>query len=270
MKTVIEAKNLSVRYGKNEALKDISFVIEAGDFIGLAGPNGAGKTTLIKAIFGLVPVSSGEIKLFGEPLPEFGAWEKFGYLPQKLSTLNPLFPATAEEVVLLGLLAPKKTMKRINRSDTKRAREILGKLGISDLKKRMLSELSGGQQQRVLLARSLASRPAVLVFDEPSTALDPESREYFYELIQKLNKKEGVTVILITHDTSYIGKYATKLMYLDKKMIYYGTFDDFCKSDRMGAYFGEHGQHVICHQHEHLHGYEPELHGNHKHKHEHD
>ena len=122
-------------------------------------------------------------------------------------------------------------------------------LGIFDLKKRMLSELSGGQQQKVLLARALVSNPEILIFDEPSTALDPESRESFFQLIQKLNKKNGTAVILITHDTGYIGQYANKLLYIDKSLVYFGKFSDFCQDEKMNAYFGKYEQHIICHQH---------------------
>lgn len=248
MEPVVEIKNLSVKYGQNEALRDVSFSAGAGDFIGLAGPNGSGKTTLVKALLGLVPAAGGEIKIFGRPLPDFSDWGRIGYLPQKTSTINPLFPATVLEVVALGLLAKKKNMKRITAADRARAGEILGKLGVGNLSGRMLSELSGGQQQKVLLARALASDPSLLIFDEPSTALDPESRENFFELIKKLNQEEKVTIIFITHDTGYIGRFANKLLYLDKHLIYYGTFSDFCKSGEMGTYFGGE-QHLICHQH---------------------
>lgn len=249
MNSIIETKNLSVHYGQTEALKDISFAIEQGDFVGLAGPNGAGKTTLIKAILGLLPASKGKIELFGKTKEKFNEWGNIGYLPQKFSTINALFPATVEEIVMLGLLSQKKFPKRITASDHKRVDEILQELGIGDLKKRMLLELSGGQQQKVLLARALVSSPEILIFDEPSTALDPESRESFFQLIQKLNKQNGIAIILITHDTGYIGQYANKLLYIDKSLIYFGKFSDFCVSEKMNSYFGKYKQHVICHQH---------------------
>jgi zinc transport system ATP-binding protein len=249
MKTIIETKNLSVYYGQTEALKDVSFAIEQGDFVGLAGPNGAGKTTLIKAILGLLPISKGKIELFGKTKEKFDDWGKIGYLPQKFSTINALFPATVDEVVMLGLLSQKKFPKRITASDQKKVNDILQGLDIINLRKRMLSELSGGQQQKVLLARALVSSPEILIFDEPSTALDPESRESFFQLIQKLNKQNGIAIILITHDTSYIGQYANKLLYIDKSLIYFGKFSDFCVSEKMNSYFGKYEQHVICHQH---------------------
>jgi len=249
MNLIIETKNLSVSYGQTEALTNVSFTVEKGDFVGLAGPNGAGKTTLIKTILGLLPTSKGEIKLFGKTKEKFNDWGKIGYLPQKLSTINALFPATVDEVVTLGLLSQKKFPRRITANDQKRTSETLRELGIFDLKKRMLSELSGGQQQKVLLARALVSNPEILIFDEPSTALDPESRESFFQLIQKLNKKNGTAVILITHDTGYIGQYANKLLYIDKSLVYFGKFSDFCQDEKMNAYFGKYEQHIICHQH---------------------
>jgi zinc transport system ATP-binding protein len=247
---IIEAKNISVSYGPSVALKDVSFVIEKGDFVGLAGSNGAGKTTLVKALLGLLPLTEGEIRLFGTLEAKFNNWDKIGYLPQKFSTINALFPATVEEVVALGLLSTKKFPRMISKNDYQKARAIMEELGIADQAKKMLSELSGGQQQKAFLGRALISKPEVLIFDEPSTALDPNSRASFFRLLQDLNRKQGITIILITHDTGYIGKYANKLLYLDQDLIYFGKFSEFCADHKMKSYFGEHEQHIICHQHD--------------------
>jgi len=249
MKEIIKAENLTVLYGSSEAIKDITFSMQIGDFVGLAGPNGAGKTTLIKALLGLLPITEGKISLFGQAQKSFTDWQKIGYLPQKLSSLNTLFPASVEEVVLLGLLASKKIPKIITKDDKNKVEKVLGELEITSLSNKMFFDLSGGQQQRVMLARSLVSEPEILIFDEPSTALDPESRESFFTLIQKLNKEKGIAIILITHDTGYIGRYANKLIYLDKRLVYFGSFIDFCRSEKMSSYFGDYGQHIICHQH---------------------
>ncbi len=105
MDTIVETKNISVDYGKSEVLTDISVALEAGDYIGLAGPNGAGKTTFIKAILGLVPLSRGAIILFGKPQAKFTEWGKIGYLPQKTSAVNSIFPVTVEEAVMTGIVA---------------------------------------------------------------------------------------------------------------------------------------------------------------------
>jgi zinc transport system ATP-binding protein len=247
---IIKLNNVSISYNSHEALKDVSFEVEPGDFIALVGPNGAGKTTLVKSIFGLVSLKAGDIELFDTPAKKFADWGKLGYLPQQSSTINPLFPATAEEVIELGLLSQKKNPKSITADDKKLVNEIAEKLKITDLKERMLSELSGGQQQKVLLARCLVSKPQLLIFDEPSTALDPDSRDSFFELIKNLNEQDGIAVLLVTHDAGFVGKYAEKLLYIDKKIVYFGKFNEFCKSDDMRHFFGEHYQHIICHQHD--------------------
>lgn len=228
---VLDVENLSVRYGQNTALEGVSFEVEAGDFIGLAGPNGAGKTTLIKAIFGLVPRCDGNIFLFGESQKTFKEWQRIGYLPQKNVSVNPLFPAVVEEVVLLGLISKKSWPKKITKGDKKIVREILEELGIGDLRKKSFTELSGGQYQRVMLARALVQKPELLIFDEPSTALDPKSRDGFFELLLELNKKRGIAIIFITHDTAYIERYAGKILYLDREVKYFGTTKDFFQKE---------------------------------------
>jgi len=250
MTTIIEAKHVSVMYGRTVAIDDISFSVKKGDFIGLAGPNGAGKTTLMKAILGLIPVSKGRVMLFGLPQKSFRDYSKIGYLPQKHSGINPLFPATVEEVVLLGLLSSKKSPKLITKTDTDRVDGIIRTLDIGNLKGKMIAELSGGQQQKVMLARALVSDPELLVFDEPSTALDPKARQDFFSLVQKINKEKKITVILITHDTGYIGSYASKLLYIDRKLVHFGKISDMHKPNKTAPYFEKSEHHIIWHQHD--------------------
>ena len=247
--TVLSVKNLSFGYDASQVLSDVSFDVQKGDYIGLAGPNGAGKTTLIKVILGILDGYSGSVGLFGRDMRVFDAWNRVGYLPQRVNAFNPLFPATVKEVAGLGLLSRKSFPKRFVKEDGIKIRETLELMGIADLGDRLVGELSGGQQQRVFLARALVPDPELLIMDEPSTALDPVSREGFYDIIKKLNSEKGITSILITHDTAQIGRYANKLLYLDKKIIFYGPFPDFCHSPEMTGYFGASSQHLICHQH---------------------
>lgn len=246
---ILSVKNISFGYDASEVLRDVSFDVQKGDYIGLAGPNGAGKTTLIKAILGLTGAYTGAAELFGRDMRRFDAWYRVGYLPQRVNAFNPLFPATVKEVVGLGLLSKKSFPKRFSKEDGVKILETLELMGIADLGDKLVGELSGGQQQRVFLARALAPDPELLILDEPSTALDPVSREGFYDVIKKLNGEKGITCILITHDTAQIGRYANKLLYLDKKVIFYGPFADFCRSPEMTGYFGALSQHLICHQH---------------------
>lgn len=249
METVLSVKNLTFGYGTTETLFDVSFDVQQGDFVALSGPNGAGKTTLLKIILGLEKKYSGNILIFDNDSKQFSDWSKIGYLPQRVNVFNPLFPATAKETAKLGLLSLKKFPKKFNQEDEKKVKEIFEVLGIVDLENRLIGELSGGQQQRVFLARALISEPQILILDEPSVALDPETRERFFKLIEKLNKEKGVSIIMSTHDTSQIGQYANKLLYLDKQIIFYGPFADFCHSAAMEKYFGHFSQHFICHQH---------------------
>ncbi len=246
---IITVDKICVRYNSSEVLSDISFNIAAGDYLGIVGPNGSGKTTLIRAIFGLVGLSRGTVNIFGKDVSEFHQWHKIGYLPQKLFSFSGHFPATVKEIVALGLLSQKKFPKRMSAGDEAALHKVLESLELVKIKDKLIGELSGGQQQRVLLARAMVGEPEVLVLDEPTTALDPEVRERFSVLLQELNRKSGLTIVLVTHDIMNIGRYASKLLYIDRKLIFHGNFDDFCSSTEVTNYFGEFAQHVICHRH---------------------
>ncbi|MDD2734943.1 MAG: metal ABC transporter ATP-binding protein [Desulfuromonadaceae bacterium] len=246
---IVATELLSCSYREGKVLEDISFQVARGDYVGIVGPNGSGKSTLIKALLGLVTISNGSASLFGSPLSGFRDWHKIGYLPQSLHLVNPVFPATVHETVGLGLLSLKRFPKRLNRADTGKIDIILDDLGISDLKYKLIGELSGGQLQRVLLARAIVNDPELLVLDEPTAALDPETRGRFYAMIADINRTRGVTVLLVTHDSGAIGEHASKMLYLDKKLLFYGSFDQFCCSPEMSSLFGEHSQHLMCHRH---------------------
>ncbi|MCX7991856.1 MAG: metal ABC transporter ATP-binding protein [Proteobacteria bacterium] len=243
--SVAEVNEISVRYENTEVFKNITFKIERGDFIALSGPNGSGKSTLVKSILGLTKISSGNIKILGHPLEKFDQWHKIGYVPQRLN-LSPFFPASVYEVVKMGL----QPVKKLSIGEKiKRISNALNLLGIENIKEKNIAELSGGQFQKVIISRAIVSEPEFLILDEPTTALDPETREKFFEIISYLNQEKKTTVVLVTHDTGNAGKYAKKLMYFDRKIVFYGTFEDFCKSDKMSNYFGYGSQHIICHRH---------------------
>jgi zinc transport system ATP-binding protein len=246
METALNVKNLSVKYGESSVLSNISFEVMKGDYIGLAGPNGAGKTTLVKAILGLIKKSEGEISIYGKRIENFKDWEKIGYLPQKNTSFNRLFPATVKEVIKMGLLSNKQRPKRFTKEDGNKVNEILETLKITDLKNKMISKLSGGQTQRVFLARAFVGNPELLILDEPSTALDPETRKDFFDFVQNLNETKKTTIILITHDTGHIGHHANKILYIDKTVIFFGKFEDFHKSSATGALFKDYAHPITC------------------------
>ena len=246
---VLTIEGLGFSYTGTGVLNDITFRVQAGDYLGVVGPNGSGKSTLIKAVLGLLDPDLGSVTIFGTPRSRFDQWRKVGYLPQRIKFFNPNFPATVEEIVRLGLLAGKRLPRLAAKADDEAVEKTLNLMGITDIRRRLIGDLLGGQQQRVLLARAVVGEPEILILDEPTTALDPETRENFYTLLEHLNRHVGTTIILVTHDTWSIGNYATRFIYLDKRIIFDGTFDDFCRSPEMTSFFGENAQHLICHRH---------------------
>ncbi len=252
MMDIVATDRLCFRFNGIEILKDITFTLKQGEFLGIVGPNGSGKTTLIKLLLGLLTPTRGRIALFGRNIGDFHEWSKIGYLPQKITGFNPHFPATVEEIVALGLLAGKSFPRRKARSDRESVDEAMDLMDITSIRNKLIGELSGGQQQRVLIAKALVSSPELLILDEPTTALDPESRERFFATLKDINRQRNATVIMITHDVGTIGQHASLMLYLDKTVVFYGGFDDFCMSKEMTDYFGEHSQHLICHRHEHV------------------
>ena len=244
--TIVESKNLFVNYGALPALSDVCFSIRKGDYVGLVGPNGSGKSTLIKCILGLLRPARGSVTLFGVDARAVHQREKIGYLPQRIDFFNPRFPSTVAEIISQGLIANKRAGKRQGKTQID---AMLEQLEIIDIKNRLIGDLSGGQQQRVFIARALVNDPDLLILDEPGSALDPETRDNFFSLLQQLNEKKGVTIIMVTHDIGGIGEYASKLLYLDKRVIFFGGFDEFCKSENMAQFFGTASQHIICHEH---------------------
>jgi zinc transport system ATP-binding protein len=236
--SVIRVDNLTFCYNGTEVINDISLDVKRGEYLGIAGSNGSGKSTLLKNILGILHPVKGTIRIFGQPLTSFHQWNRIGYLPQRINALNYHFPSTVEEIVQLGITKSPADLKKT-----------LDLMGIAHLSSSLIGELSYGEQQRVMLARALIRKPDLLIFDEPTTALDPETRDVFYSLTDDMNRK-GTTVVLVTHDTGVIGKYARNLLYLDKRVIFYGTFENFCSSPDMTGFFGLDSQHMICHQHD--------------------
>jgi zinc transport system ATP-binding protein len=270
---ILTADNITLKYGRHEVLTDASFTVEAGDYIGIVGPNGSGKTSLMKAMLGLITPTGGKFSYAGEVRDN----RFIGYLPQKVISGDPLFPAKVREVVAMGLLSSKGFPKHLSQEDYKKVDDILSRLKIGNLAEKKIGNLSGGQQQRVLLARALVSSPRLLILDEPTSALDPKVRENFYSILKELNEQDGVTILLVSHDIGSIGQYTKKMLYLDRTVVFFGTYEDFCHSQDMTHYFGPLSQHKFCWQHDDLpettaakptfHFHAPHIHVDHVHAH---
>lgn len=248
-KPVIEMENVSFRYEDQEVLSHINFTINEGDFMGLVGPNGGGKTTLIKLLLGMEKADHGSIRLYGKKIHTFKDKSRLGYVSQKANSFNKGFPATVEEVVSMGLTSKIGYFRRPSLRDKKRVKEAIDKVGMSSFLSKNIGELSGGQQQRIFIARALVSDPDLLILDEPTVGIDSRNVELFLNVLTALNK-QGVTLLLITHDIGVITQYATKIACLNETLHYLGTPGDFQQLSReeLSDFYG-HPLNLISHKH---------------------
>ncbi len=244
----IDAAGVSFTYEEGtKALKNVDFWADRGQFVAMLASNGSGKTTLIKVLVGLLKPQEGRVLVGGRELSAIGA--KGLYQEVGLVFQNPddqLFGATVEEDVAFG----PRNLGLEEAEVSARGAESLSAVNALELRKRAVHHLSFGEKKRVALAGVLSMHPSTLILDEPTTALDPEGRERFFTTLGDLNRRKAVTIIMITHDIGTIGQHASRLLYLDRRLIFFGGFDDFCLSTDMTDYFGEHSQHLICHRHD--------------------
>ena len=199
--TILEVKDVSVIYSddKRVAVEHASFKIEAGEYACIIGSNGSGKSTLVKGIVGLVPITSGQVIHQLSP-------EQYAYLSQ-ITEIERDFPATVREVVLTGM--------------QRSARRFLADYRIGNL--------SGGQKQRVLLARALCREPKLLILDEPCAGLDPAITAEFYSLIDHINKEQGVTILMVSHDLDQVEQYASHIIMMNQTVEFDGDHDAWCR-----------------------------------------
>ena len=221
---LLTVRGLSLGYDGNEIVRDLNFEIHAGEYLCIVGENGSGKSTLIRTLLGLQPPLSGEI-LTGDGLLQ----SEIGYLPQQTAAQKD-FPASVWEIVLSGCENRVGLRPFYNQQEKQLARENIERMGISGMEKRCYRELSGGQQQRVLLARALCATRKMLLLDEPVSGLDPKVTQQMYKLIEDLNRKDGITVVMISHDIEAAVRYADHILHIGKK-IFFGTKEEYLASD---------------------------------------
>ncbi len=248
-KNIVEVKNISFSYGSIDILKNITLEVHQGDYLGIIGPNGAGKTTLLKIMLGLMIPSKGSIKLFGEDINSFKGWSKIGYVPQQVTRFYLQFPATAEEVVLMGRYGRRGLLRPATITDTKAAHEALKEVGMFDYKNRLIGDLSGGEQQRVFIARALASEPTIIFLDEPTTGVDEVARRQFYALLRKLNTKLGLTLVLVSHEIDMVTKEVMHIACINRRLVCHTSPADFLRDSQSTNLFGEPVKIVTHHRH---------------------
>ena len=230
----LTCQNLCVGYDGKSVLQDLSFEVFAGDYLCIVGENGSGKSTLMKTILGLQTPISGTI-LTGDGLRK----NEIGYLPQQTQVQKD-FPASVREIVLSGCQGRCGRRPFYNQEEKQLASDAMEKMQITRLARRCYRELSGGQQQRVLLARALCATGKMLLLDEPVSGLDPRVTAEMYGLIEQLNREDGITVIMISHDIAAAVKYASHILHIGDA-VFFGTKAAYLQSPQGRLFAAEKG-----------------------------
>ena len=245
---LVNIDDVSFSYGNTKVLDHVTFPIRAGDFLAIIGPNGSGKTTLVKIILGLLAPSEGRIHIFEEDGQEFTRWEKLGYVPQKATHVDPFFPVSVKEVVEMGLVNSRKLHRAPKKDIERRIQRALKQVGMESYTDWRIGKLSGGQQQRVFIARAIVNQPRILFLDEPTTGVDAETQDRFYDMLDHFNERESITIVLVTHDIGIVNKHVSQVACLNQSLQYHGSHEEFCQSDIFKKMITD-GHHVISHRH---------------------
>jgi zinc transport system ATP-binding protein len=212
----LELEKVCFSYEKTEVLKDVSFCLKQGEFLGIIGPNGGGKTTLVKLMLGLLRPERGKIRILG--MEPNAASRRVGYVPQSMD-LSRSFPISVLEVAFMGRLSRARIGNRYTREDEEKVRQALEKVGMWEHRRKLIGKLSGGQKQRVFIARALATDPEILFLDEPTASIDPEFQVNLYDILEELNKR--VTIVVITHDIGVVSSYMKSIACVNKHFIFH-------------------------------------------------
>jgi ABC-type Mn2+/Zn2+ transport system ATPase subunit len=229
---IISLKNLSIGYNGQAVLSGISLAIARSSFTAILGANGSGKSTLLKTLLGLQPPVSGRIDLAlienREPI--------FGYVPQAIQ-VDPLYPLTGFDVALMGTYGRVRPGRLVSQGERAFARECLRATAADGFAHLRFNQLSGGQKQRVLIARALATKPDILVLDEPTAGVDAVATRGLLEFISRIHVEQRLTVLLVTHDLPLVRKHAQQVLWLHAGQIVYGAVADLFTRERMAEIF---------------------------------
>jgi manganese/zinc/iron transport system ATP- binding protein len=215
----IRLRNVSVSYDRKLAIRGVSVDIPRAERVAIVGPNGAGKSTVVKAVVGLVPLDSGEIRVFGEPIDRTRL--RVAYVPQR-GAVDWDFPVLVRDVVLMGRYGRLGWFRRPRGHDRERAMHALERMAMTEYADRQIGQLSGGQQQRVFLARALAQEADVLLLDEPFVGVDAATEEAIFELLEGA-RDEGKTVVVVNHDLGTVRRNFDKVLLLNGRVVAYGS-----------------------------------------------
>jgi zinc transport system ATP-binding protein len=195
---VVALHSGAVAIGGRPILRGIDLTVDAGEFVALMGANGSGKSTLVRALTGLLPLTTGTLELFGTRLDHFHDWHRIGFVPQRVGAAGGV-PASVWEVVASGRITRRRPFRPMSRADRQAIDDAIDVVGLSGRSSTGISQLSGGQQQRVLIARALASQPDLFVLDEPTAGVDLANQQALADALGVL-KGRGATIVLVAHE----------------------------------------------------------------------
>ncbi len=230
----LEVHDLTVAYDRKPVLWDIDMKIPEGKLVGIVGPNGAGKSTLIKAIMGLLPNTSGFVRIFDQPLDEIR--QRVSYVPQRES-VDWDFPASVRDVVLMGRYGKLGLFKRPRKADIMAAMDALRQVGMEAYSSRQISQLSGGQQQRVFLARALAQQADIYLMDEPFAGVDAATEKTIITLLREMTQ-QGKTIIVVHHDLQSVTTYFDWVILLNMRLTAYGPTNETFTQELLQETYG--------------------------------
>ncbi len=224
----LSLEHVAVGYGRRVVLPDVNLSLRCGSFTGLLGANGSGKSTILKTVLGIIPPLGGRIVLN----PVAGRPPVFGYMPQRES-LDPIYPLSSFEVVLMGVCGRVKPGSRISSAEKEWAHQCLRETGADQLSRKLFSELSGGQKQRVLLARALATKPDLLLLDEPTAGIDALATKAIMELLGKIHGAQRQTIIMVSHDLTTVRENAKAVIWLHEGKVLHGAVSELLTLDKI-------------------------------------
>ncbi len=247
----LSVENLCVTADNRHLLENITFTIEEGRIVAIIGPNGAGKTTLIKAILGLVPYETGAVSMFGRPFKHSNSHVKVGYVPQRLE-FDRTFPLTVSELLRFTVPPVYSFPFYKGKEEVTHIDRLLKTVGALDLKDRTVGSLSGGELQRIMIAKAIVNEPKILFLDEPASGVDIEGQERFHDLVRRLNREKGLTVLLISHDLNVVYRFADDVLCLNRRLVCSGRPEEALTDDVIKSVYGEMmGAYIhSCHDHD--------------------
>ncbi len=227
-------RDLTVAYHRKPVIWDIDLTIPEGKLVSIVGPNGAGKTTLIKACLDLIPRSSGEVLIYGQPYKQ--ARQRVGYVPQRES-VDWDFPVSALDVVAMGTYGQLGWFRRVSKRSKALSMQALERVGLADYAHRQISQLSGGQQQRTFLARALVQDADIYFMDEPFAAVDAATERAIVEMLKEIQER-GKTVLVVHHDLATVPQYFDWTVLLNMRVVAAGPTDEVFNQQNLRRTYG--------------------------------